>query len=579
MKKLLYAIMLFSLCLACTDRQTARRLDRAQSLADSLPAEARGILDSLRPQLSGLSRSQLMRYHLTRIQADNLLDSTLHEDSLMRQVAEYYDDHGTANERMLAYYLLGRTYSDMGEAPQALQAFHDAIDHADTTSSDCDYRRLSRIYGQMAGLFVFQNMYREQINALKYMSDYALKAQDTITSLIALQGQADGYFLLNKRDSVIYCCQKASSEFSKMGRKDLAAQSLGLLLDTYIERHEVQKAEAAIKRYEEDSGLFDSLGNICASKEIFYYYKGKLYIEKRLYDSAEYYFQKELCQAKDVENTHAAFHGLSLLYKSWNRLDSLAKYALLSEQYNDSLYSQTNTQTLQQINNLYKYDRFRDLANKKTVIAERNKRHLIILTVIFVTLVFISGLILLNEKSKRKRTREQYEHDMKVLELEQESLYYISKKDYEGFEQRVNEKNDIIRNLQHRIASYQSNLHKKSRVDLERKLVESRICNVFKGHLKNLTNPSIEDWRSLRLLINQEYPNFYTELNKDNLLSLTEYEICILIRLRFSPSEISVLMNFDRSNISVIRKRMFKKLFKKEGSTKQFDQFLFNISQ
>ena len=34
---------------------------------------------------------------------------------------------------MLAYYLLGRAYSDLGEAPEALQAYYDAIESAETT--------------------------------------------------------------------------------------------------------------------------------------------------------------------------------------------------------------------------------------------------------------------------------------------------------------------------------------------------------------------------------------------------------------------------------------------------------------
>ena len=31
----------------------------------------------------------------------------------------FFDDHGTPNDRLLAYYLLGRTYHDHGEAPMA----------------------------------------------------------------------------------------------------------------------------------------------------------------------------------------------------------------------------------------------------------------------------------------------------------------------------------------------------------------------------------------------------------------------------------------------------------------------------
>ena len=38
-------------------------------------------------------------------------------DSVMQEVADYYDHHGPPNERMEAHYLLGCVYRDMGEAP------------------------------------------------------------------------------------------------------------------------------------------------------------------------------------------------------------------------------------------------------------------------------------------------------------------------------------------------------------------------------------------------------------------------------------------------------------------------------
>ena len=62
----------------------------------------------------------------------------------------FFDDHGTPNDQLLAHYLLGRAYHEHGEAPMALQCYHDALDRADTTAQDCDYAQLARVYGQMA---------------------------------------------------------------------------------------------------------------------------------------------------------------------------------------------------------------------------------------------------------------------------------------------------------------------------------------------------------------------------------------------------------------------------------------------
>lgn len=104
-----------------------------------------------------------MRRELAGLQARNQADSLLTDDSLALALCDYFDRHGTANEKMLAHYLLGRTYADMGEAPAALDAFHQAAECADTTAVDCDYSLLARIHGQTANLFYYQAQGRGKV--------------------------------------------------------------------------------------------------------------------------------------------------------------------------------------------------------------------------------------------------------------------------------------------------------------------------------------------------------------------------------------------------------------------------------
>ena len=93
-----------------------------------------------------------MRRQLACLQARNQTDSLLTNDSLAQALCDYFDSHGTSNEQVLAHYLLARTYTDKGEAPQALDEYHRAAECADTTSEDCDYLLLAKVHGQMAEL-------------------------------------------------------------------------------------------------------------------------------------------------------------------------------------------------------------------------------------------------------------------------------------------------------------------------------------------------------------------------------------------------------------------------------------------
>ena len=60
-----------------------------------------------------------MRERLSVLNALNRADTVLtatHRDEA-QVLADWFDRHGSANEQLLAHYLLGRCYADMHEAP------------------------------------------------------------------------------------------------------------------------------------------------------------------------------------------------------------------------------------------------------------------------------------------------------------------------------------------------------------------------------------------------------------------------------------------------------------------------------
>ena len=116
-----------------------------------------GIIFLVVSLLLSCTDGERMRRELAGLQARNEAGSLLTDDSLALALCDYFDRHGTANEKMLAHYLLGRTYDDMGEAPAALDVYFDALELADTTAEDCDYGVLRGIYGQMSQIFHRQN--------------------------------------------------------------------------------------------------------------------------------------------------------------------------------------------------------------------------------------------------------------------------------------------------------------------------------------------------------------------------------------------------------------------------------------
>ena len=116
---------------------------------------------------------------------------TERDDTMMQQVVAYYKEHGTANDRMEAYYLLGSVYRDLHEAPKAMEAFLNGINAADTTRKDCRYDILTRLYAQKGDIFYLQELYEQAIETDRIVQKYAILAKDTLFMVASNWGKLD----------------------------------------------------------------------------------------------------------------------------------------------------------------------------------------------------------------------------------------------------------------------------------------------------------------------------------------------------------------------------------------------------
>ena len=217
------------------------RLGGVDSLVNSRPDSALTLLNSIARDTAKMSRRDLMRYYLLRTNAENKCDTVLtaRHAALMRRVCDYYDRHSSkreANNRMLAHYLLGRCYDDMGEAPAALEEFHIAENAADTTDIDCDFHQLSLIHSQCGSIYSSLYMLRQDLEELKKAAHYAKLCNDTISYLTYEDLIANVYGNLGIHDSLISIKQELSSQFKQMGRKDLSAISTGSCAYAFIQK-------------------------------------------------------------------------------------------------------------------------------------------------------------------------------------------------------------------------------------------------------------------------------------------------------------------------------------------------------
>jgi len=479
---------------------------------------------------------------------------------------------------MRAHYLLGCAYDMMGESPIAIDCFHKALDVADTSRSDCNYRELSRIHGQIAKLLISQHALHDALDEMCTIDRYARLADDTLMVLVNMDQRSAVYNLLGNVDSVIAISERVSKLFKEYDMEQQSARAISQAIIPLLDRGEKEKVRHYIDFYEDKSGFFDSNHNTVLDNKSFYYLKGKYYLLVGNLDSALYYFQKEKNEARNSNNLETAYWGLSQYFQHINKPDSVAKYALLSREMNDSFYNERSMEFYQRMHAQYRYER--NLARANMLEASNNKMHFFLILAILSSfiIVLLSYLVAyayrnrrIDAQKKMEQWREKYSQ-MLQAKTELELLKMSGEKDF-LFE--IADKEEQIDELKKQLIKLQE---LRSINDLQRKelnLLNSPIISLFQNKTEV---PTHEEWNTLRSHVDQVLPDFMVKLTcRYPLIREEEKDICILLRLRFPLKQIAHLQSISLQNLNVIRKRLLKRIFRLEGSPKDFDKMLMEI--
>ena len=522
------------------------------------------------------SNGDEMRRQLSELQARNQADSLMTDDSLALTLCEYFDSHGTPNEQMLAHYLLGRTHADMGEAPQALDEFHQAADCADTTAADCDYRLLAKIHAQTANLFSNQMMPQEMLAELRLMENYSQKCNDSIYQALALEWQHSAYEMLGDTVNAILTIKKAYDRYLHLGRNDMATNCLPALVGYLVNTRNLVEAKYYLDNYEETLSIIQKAANPCVPG-IYHFFKGNYYLTVNIPDSAEYYYRLEL-SSQDLNDIEASYLGLYRLYKSLGETDSVAKYADLCYQVSDFRFKQYNSEELGHMQALYNYTRNQSLAMKKAEEADRNFRKFLLTgSVALLLVVFLCVVILTYRQRKRsevKRLKAEYSTALEQQEQARQEIILLQRREFETL---LGQKQSEINEHQKKIDDIEKLLY--SEKSLETQLANTDIYRRF-VYLAQNTNKHVyvDDWNKLCQMMDSALPTFRTVLNTKFHLTENDYRLCVLIRLHFSLSEISILLSENSVYLSKRRKYLLSKLFNQEGKPEKFDSLIKSIS-
>ena len=579
---LIYMLIFMSLS-SCSNRkyeQTITRADNLMELSQDSARSALAILDSIRPDLSKMGKSTQMRYQLVYAKGMNKGYVDFTTDSLMKEIVDYYDNHGTCQQQMLAHYLLGCVYRDLGDSPASLSCYNDAVEKVDTTSSDCDYKLLTRVYEQQGALFLSQSMPQNALSAYQKAEKYAWIAKDTLSAVLSYEHLGNIYEYMDNMNKVIEVYENASRRYRQYGYPVQAARALGGAIQALILTKQYAKAKKYMDVFEAESGYFQKDSCYSYINYSHYYYLKGLYCLESHSDSAKYWFTKSQEFAKTSNNKSFSAYAWYLYYIKQQQMDSVAKYSEQAFAYNDSANLDMERDLMQKMQAIYDYDRWKNVAHNEEIKATRANLTLLVSILVSVSVIIIGILTFLVYRKKRKLELQEKEEQENLIRQQiydtKQELELLRTVNDRKIADVIKEKEQTINKLKEDLKDIRDKYSNSSLSDVDILLKESSIYKRIKYlelHPKETMREN--DWIELEETIEQLIPSFIPLLK--NRLNVIGYRICLLVKLEISTSSIAILLGLSSSAISKNRKVMLEKLCGRSGKPKDFDEYIRQI--
>lgn len=573
----LYILLAVAILTGCDGGSMPEELRAVDSMADSHPDSALICLDRLAGQKDSWDKASRMRYELLKAKAQNKAYIPFTSDSIATIFTDYYDSHGTPNDRLLAHYLLGCVYRDRGESPRAVDCFKDAIATADTTAEDCDYRTLGAAYAQMAYVYHRQLLLTYEIEARRHASDYAYLAKDTFTAIYGQELVAGAYILLNQNKKAEDILKKTMALFKKHGYEKAAARSSNIMMALYVDdKEKLTELKRLIDIYEQESGLFDEHHELPPNKRQFYYYKGKYYEGIGHLDSAEYYYRKRYYPDMPPVAKDPMYRGLLSVFKKRHQADSIAKYAQLFCEANDSSIAIKDRELTAQMAASYNYFNFEKEAHKNALKAYRFLVGLILSVCIIIILSAVGYMASKHYRKVQKLKQKEHQQELSTISAmlaESKRKSNELRQKYELSEKKIEKINTQHKSEKDKLTEQISILKNtvevtQRRSELSDQLKQSQLfketgimkrIKIFLNHPQRHLSDS--DLKLLAETTKEFYPDLMNDISQTiGTDTLGEY-VCILVALKISSAGITHLLDITSSQVSNLKQEINTAMF------------------
>lgn len=562
---------------------TEQQLFMMDTLSDENPDTVLTMLDCM--DFNAMSKSERMHAELLRGKAMNKAYVNFTTDSVMLEVVDWYERHGNANQKMLAYYVLGCAYRDLEDALSALKHLNLAVDAVDENDEDCDLHTLMRVYSQMGGLYQRVAAFENERIADSNAERLAWQICDTLSALRLMRLRASTLYDALQQSEALMILDSIVQFCNEHGLPEQTKNIYPMRIKYHIQTNNASCADSLLRVYESKMGIRPSTRDEDIVDITHFYRKGLYYNLVEQPDSAIQMFKRLLKLIKNrplyTVDSHdlreGSYQGLLEAYSLKHQPDSVIKYANLYCQWNDSSTRAKSSEHLLRYQSLYNYTKIQEQALKAEQKASHLRVTMILLVVISIAIAIIVWSIyqkrLKKERQKQIATNKEYQLLLHELEKSADELLLV-KTDSERFQR---EKESEIQKLQTALAMYQDNEQSVEQWSDERAIFACDIAKRLHSLSSHAQKATPNELNCLLVTAQNAFPKFYANITDASKgLSHTEIIISILIRFRFIPSEISLLLGLSSQRITNLKSSVNQKLFGTQGA-KTLDSHLMSL--
>ena len=581
MRSYIYIWLLSVIALMGCSRQTTypEAMKQAESCMDAHPDSAFHLLSAYEDSINTLPEEAQMFYHLLTIQAKDKLYITHTDDSLINRIVQFYEEENRPERLMLAYYYQGSVYRDMNDAPRALKAFQQVADmNRNCPPSDL----MARTYNQMGTLFAYQGLYNESLEANRQAArQFQLQGKKNRTSY-AYRDMARMFDMKEQKDSALFYYHKAHSMAVEAVDSHRIYGILGEMAGFYFELGQIDTAK---------SMLLQVLQNRKVRNQNVYQTLGSIYEKERQWDSAYYYWKKNLNThiLNQQYYAHAGLFGLEVEKQNYPQAINHIKTAL---KLNDSIKKITKTEAVAKINSLYNYQHI-EKDNINLNLKQKQQTQIILFLLLGLLLTIVATILILllikqkhqtilfKEKILKKQAIQKYEQSIEKVKENEETIRRLdicleqTQKDKKQLE------NELLK-AQKELLEKQNALIVAGKKEQDIRIQVLKESDIYVLFQEAAFNPKIKigtkEWTQLETAINEAYPNLLSKLRElyPNI-TLHELHLCYLLKISIPFTGIANLFNYSKSAVTNQRTRLFEKLFGYKGKATDLDKFISDL--